>query len=93
MKDIKVSLAQYYQAKLLLKRGLIEKLYKGNSIISFKTLHKKENYSIIFMLKEGRWSCTCPFGSLFKFSKEKTKQLKECKHVIAAKRLLKNEQD
>ena len=59
----------------------------------FKLINEeRREYSVIIKTIDGTFinaSCSCIFGSFFKFSKKNLNEKKECVHVTEAKSLLK----
>jgi len=52
--------------------------------VYFKVIGKNGEYTQRIELSEGemvKWSCDCPFGSSFRFSKENQEQDKKCRHI------------
>ena len=68
------------------------KLETGYSIYINLDTERGDVYDLRVETSEGeivKWSCNCPFGSAYRFSKQNEETGKECRHNIYVKSVLK----
>jgi len=64
---------------------------RGEQFFYFNLISGDNSYNIIIRVKDGKFikgSCSCIFGSYYKFSKSNLNEKKECYHINEALELL-----
>lgn len=77
-----MSREMFWKAHTLIKRNQVTLVSSRGGFLSFEV----KDYSIIKRSRDGQWSCTCEFFSLW------SKQKKDCSHIMAAKMFMEEKQ-